>query len=166
MKNPPQGPQPTLRGRAIKLLARREHSRAELAKKLAVQADRTVAAASKEDIDSVLDQLEKSGLLSDARAAEAYVRGHAARFGTAKLSYSLRSRGIDSAVIEASLAQEGLADERTRATEVWRSKFGDRPRDAREWARQARFLQSRGFSGEIIRKLLKEMPDALEGGDE
>ena len=129
----------------------------------------TDTAATPEDIDNVLDQLERSGLLSDARAAEAYVRSHAARFGAAKLVHRLKARGIDAALIAASLAQDGLGDERARATAVWRGKFGQAPRDAREWARQARFLQGRGFSGEIIRKLLKDaddMPDAAGYGEE
>lgn len=169
MKPRPQGPQPTLRGRAIRLLARREHSRAELAQKLASSAARAspeepaAGDNTTEDIDSVLDQLERSGLLSDARAAEAYVRSHAARFGATRLIHNLRSRGIDVALIETSLAQECLEDERTRATAVWRAKFDQAPRDAREWARQARFLQGRGFSGDVIRRLLKDvedMPDA------
>jgi regulatory protein len=100
-------------------------------------------------------------LLSDARAAAAYVRGHAARFGAAKLDHSLRAKGINAELIEASLAQQGLGDELQRARELWRRKFGNKPRqahdipDAKEWARQARFLQSRGFSVDIIRKLLK-----------
>ena len=155
MKTPPDGPQPTLRGRAIRLLARREHSRAELAKKLA-------ALGSTEEINHVLDQLEHSGLLSDARTAAAYVRGHAARFGAARLCQSLRAKGISSELIEASLAQEEILDEQQRARAIWRRKFAVKPHDAREWARQARFLQSRGFSTDIIRKLLK----APEGEDE
>jgi regulatory protein len=170
----------TLRGRAIGLLARREHSRAELARKLAQaqhlatpgvkktdEADETPGAQahlppSRTEIDQVLDQLEGCGLLSDARAAAAYVRGHAARFGTAKLAHSLRARGIDSELIEASLAQEVHEDEATRAAAIWHGKFGDAPRDAREWARQARFLQGRGFSGAVIRQLLNRMSDLPE----
>lgn len=173
-------PKLSLRARAIKLLAQREHSRAELTRKLA-RAERrlsterdtdaeTQTTASDSDathaIENVLDQLERCGLLSDERAAAAYVRGHAARFGTAKLAHSLRARGIDASLIEASLAQEEIEDESTRAAAVWRGKFTQAPRDAREWARQARFLQGRGFSGEVIRRLLKES-DALlhEAGD-
>lgn len=154
MKTALAAPQPTLRSQAIKLLARREHSRAELTKKLSAKS----TSATAEDINHLLDQLEGAGLLSDARTAAAYVRSHAARFGTARLSHGLRNKGIDSALIEASLAQEGIDDEPARAARIWRRKFADKPHDAREWARQARFLQSRGFSTEIIRKLLKEAP--------
>ena len=150
MKSPLAAPQPTLRSQAIKLLARREHSRAELSKKLALKS----AAATPEDIAQLLDQLEAAGLLSDLRAATAYVRSHAARFGTARLSQRLRARGIDSALIEASLAQDEIADEQARAAAIWRRKFAGPPHDAREWARQARFLQGRGFSTDIIRRIL------------
>jgi len=152
----PDGPQPSLRGRAVKLLARRDHSRAELSKKL-------TPLGTSEEIKTVLDQLEQTGLLSDARAAAAYVRGHAARFGAAKLSYSLRAKGISAELIEASLAGQEFGGELERARALWQRKFGPQPardaRDAKEWARQARFLQSRGFSAEIIRKLLKSPDD-------
>ena len=155
MKTSPNGPQPTLRGRAIKLLARREHSRAELAKKLALFGPT-------EEINSVLDQLEHNGLLSDARMAAAYVRGHAARFGAARLGQNLRTKGISNELIEASLSQIEVLDEKQRAGTIWQRKFGVKPHDPREWARQARFLQGRGFSTEIICKLLKAPEDQDE----
>ena len=158
MKTPSGSPQRAIRLRAVGLLTRREHSRAELAGKLA-------ALGTLEEINAVLDQLEQTGMLSDARAADAYVRGHAGRFGAAKLGHSLRCKGISGELIAASLAQEGIEDELQRARDLWRRKFGRRQpetqaaRDAKEWARQARFLQSRGFSAEIIRKLLKAPDD-------
>jgi regulatory protein len=158
MKSLSDNPQLELRGRAVKLLARRDHSRSELTKKL-------LPLATLEEINAVLDQLEQTGLLSDARAAAAYVRGHAARFGAAKLDYSLRAKGISAELIEASLAQPELGDELQRARELWRRKFGNKPQpgyspdSVKEWARQARFLQSRGFSAEIIRKLLSAPED-------
>lgn len=156
MKKSPSSPQRSLRGRAIQHLARREHSRAELSKKLA---DFGTA----EEIGNTLQELENSGLLSDTRAAEAYVRSHATRFGTARLIYDLRNRGIKPELIDASLHQEGIADELQRARELWQRKFfGVIAKDRQEWARQARFLQSRGFSTEIIRKLLKTPSDTEE----
>ena len=150
----PDRPRPSLRGRAVKLLARRDHSRTELSKKL-------TPLGTTEEINAVLDQLEQTGLLSDARAAAAYVRGHAARFGAAKLKHTLRAKGVSADLIAASLAQHELGDELQRARELWQRKFGAAPAggDARAWARQARFLQSRGFSTEIIRKLLKSRDD-------
>jgi regulatory protein len=139
-----------LRSRAIKLLARREHTRAELARKLA-------PIGTPEDIDAVLTELERSGLLSDARAASAYVRSHAARFGAARLRQTLRSKGVAGEVIAAEVSE--LPDELGRARDIWAKKFGSTPTDARDWARQARFLQSRGFSSDVIRRLLKNPHD-------
>ena len=141
-----------LKARAIRLLARREHSRAELARKLA-------ADGTQEEIEAVLAELTASGLLSDARYAEAYLRTNAGRFGAAKLRQTLRAKGIAGELVEEQLAAADAPDELFRAREIWARKFGTTPADAREWARQARFLQSRGFSADVIRKLLKD-PEA------
>jgi regulatory protein len=137
-----------LKGKALRMLARREHSRAELARKLAADGTR-------EDIQAVLEQLERSGLLSDARFAEAFVSSRAARVGNARLRHDLRARGVDEEVIAAALPAE-TGGEIERARDVWRRKFGAAPADRADYARQARFLQSRGFAVDIIRKVLKE----------
>ena len=136
-----------LRRRAIGLLARREHSRAELARKLAAE-------GTPEEIETVLAQLEAEGLLSDARFAESWLRSRGDRYGAARLRQALRTKGIAGEIVETPLAT--LADEFERARAVWAKKFGMAPTDARDWARQARFLQGRGFAAEVIRRLLKE----------
>lgn len=141
-----------LRRQAIRLLARREHTRAELRRKL-------TALGTGEEIDAVLAELEAAHLQSDQRYAEAYLRGHAARFGAARLRQSLRSRGLSDEIIESELREAALPDELQRARDVWRRKFSAVPGDAREWARQARFLQGRGFATDTIRRLLKSAPD-------
>ncbi len=137
-----------LKHKALGLLARREHSRAELARKLAAE-------GSREDIQTVLDQLEQAGLLSDARFAESLVSSRAARFGAARLRHDLRAKGIADAVIADALPDDAEG-EMAKAREVWRRKFGTAPTDRADYARQARFLQQRGFAVEIIRKVLKE----------
>lgn len=137
-----------LYSRAIKLLARREHTRAELARKLA-------AHGTPDEIETVLNQLAAAGLQSDARYAESFVRAQAGRLGQARLRQTLRSKGLDEALIETQL--RALPEELERARAVWAKKFPAPPSDAKEWGRQARFLQGRGFSAEIIRKLLKEI---------
>ena len=144
----------SLRQAALKRLARREHSRFELEEKLA-----TLGTA--EEIAAVLDHLEQTGLLSDQRMAAAYLASHAARFGTMKLRYALRAKGIADELIDAGLAEAGdtLASEEARARALWRRKYRALPADAREWAKQARFLQSRGFSSDAIRKILKADDD-------
>ncbi len=141
--------------RAVALLARREHSRAELARKLA-------AHGTQEDVDNVLCQMENEGLLSNARAAAAYVRAHGDRFGAARLRQNLHQRGLDLAM--AAEAVDDLASELERARMIWVKKFAAAPVDAREWARQARFLQGRGFAVDVIRKLLKN-PGGPAGED-
>jgi regulatory protein len=133
-------------------LARREHTRAELTRKLA-------AHGTQEEIDTVLNELAKCGLQSDARFAESWLRSQAGRLGVTRLRQTLRTKGVAADLIAeqvANLSNE-LPDEMERARAVWTKKFAQPPVDAREWARQARFLQGRGFSVEIIRKLLKDM---------
>ena len=137
-----------LRQRAIQLLARRDYSRQELVRKLA-------PLAPAELIDTVLNELQQQGLQSDARFAESWMNSHARRFGAARLRQDLRNKGIAAERVDAGLAAAGLGDEVSRAREVWARKFAAAPADAREWARQARFLQSRGFATDIIRRVLK-----------
>ena len=139
----------TLRSRAIRLLARREHSRAELARKLA-------AHGTQEEIDAVINDLQANQLQSDARFAESYVHAHAARWGAPRLRQKMAASGLARELIDAQLARADLPDELARAREVWARKFSAAPVDAREWARQSRFLQGRGFAGETIRRLLQE----------
>jgi len=86
------------------------------------------------------------------------VRSHAARFGVQRLRNELERRGVDGALIEEALDHETGQDELARARAIWKRKYASPPPDLKEWARQARFLQSRGFSSDVIRKLLKD-PD-------
>ena len=138
-----------LRQQAIRLLARREHTHAELRKKLAGE-------GTTEEIEAVLVDLASCGLLSDERMAASYLRGYGARFGAAKLKQTLREKGADDETIAAAMESAELPDELERARVIWQRKFRVAPGDQREWARQARFLQSRGFSSDVIRRVLKE----------
>lgn len=139
---------PDLKHRALRALGRREHSRAELAQKLAPH-------GTAEDIAALLDELQQTHLLCDARCAEAVVRAGAARLGPARLRHALRTKGIAPDLIEAALAAAD-GDELEHARSVWQRKFAAAPADRTEYARQARFLQGRGFSAATIRRLLKE----------
>lgn len=138
-----------LRARALVLLARREHSRAELTRKL------ERAGFVREDIAALLDEFETKNWLSDRRFAESYVADHRARAGSIKLTYDLRQRGVPDDVIEAVLG-ENRDSELDRAREVWKKKFKSAPADDDEKAKQIRFLQSRGFTLETIRKAMAE----------
>ncbi len=148
--DPGAGPKAAdLRERALRLLARREHSRAELARKL----EQAGFAAS--DIHLLLDEFEEKNWLSDRRFAESYVADHRARAGSVKLAYDLRQRGIAADLIEDVLAVD-RDGELERAREVWRKKFGAPPATPQELARQMRFLQSRGFPPNLLRQLVDQ----------
>ena len=137
-----------LRQRALRLLTRREHGRVELSRKL-------THFGTQEEIAQVLNELQNEGLLSDRRAADAYVRARGSRLGAGRIRQELRQRGLDPALADTELAE--LPDEMERARQVWQRKFSAPARDVQEWARQARFLQGRGFSPELIRKLLQSI---------
>jgi regulatory protein len=139
----------TLRERALRLLARREHARAELERKLAPHAESAQALA------ALLDDLSARALLSDERYVEMRLHAREARFGNARLAYELRTQGVSEELVATALAAS--EDELGRARRVWQRRFGARPEtpDASERARQMRFLSSRGFSGETIRRVLR-----------
>ena len=142
-----------LRQQAIRLLARREHTRVELARKLS-------GLGTTEEIDAVLADMEASQLQSDNRTAENYLRSNASRLGTSRLRHTLKTRGVAPEMIEEQLAQADLPDEIERARAAWSRKFSVAPPNPKEWARQARFLQSRGFASDIVRRLLKQPLEA------
>jgi regulatory protein len=145
---PKSKPEPgELRERALRLLARREHSRAELARKL------EQAGFEASDIQPLLDAFEEKNWLSDRRFAESYVADHRTRSGCVKLAHELRQRGIDDVTIEAVL-KDNQDSELERAREIWRKKFGRPPANIQEKASQMRFLQGRGFSLDTIRRVL------------
>lgn len=139
----------TLRERALRLLARREHARVELSRKLAPHAE------SAEQLATLLDDLAARHLLSDERYVEMRLNARSARFGNARLAHELRTQGVAEDLVREALA--GSEDEQSRARQVWLRKFGSQPAavDAAERARQMRFLASRGFSGETIRRVLR-----------
>lgn len=135
-----------LRARAIGWLARRDHSRAELRRKLA----RLRASAA--DIEALLDALEAESLLSDQRFAAGVARVRGARFGSQRVANELRQKGVGAEV--AGLVAGLKAGDLELAHSVWERKFGAAPANAAERARQMRFLQARGFPGDVIRKVV------------
>ncbi|MEX0448376.1 regulatory protein RecX [Spiribacter sp. 221] len=137
-----------IRDCSIRLLARREHSRLELQRKLEARD------FLRGDIAAVLDALEWEGLLSDERFAEIFSR---TRFesgqGPLRIRADLQARGVDSEIIDRVLE---LVDDSwlVHCRAAWRRRFGVAPADRREWSRQARFLSNRGFSAEHVRRVL------------
>jgi len=139
--------EPGLRERALRLLARREHSRAELARKLQAHAD------PEDRLDALLDDLTLHKLLSDERYAEARTRALSRRFGAARIAHDLRASGVEDHLAEVAL-KTARATEAERAQEVWRRKFRTVAKTREERAKQMRFLQSRGFSFDAIRAVV------------
>jgi len=139
--------EPSLRERALRLLARREHSRAELAKKLQVHS------RPGDDLEALLDDLSHRKLLSDERYAESRAHALSRKFGAARIAHELRARGLDKDLADKA-SKTARATELERAREVWRRKFRSAPKTREERARQMRFLQSRGFSFDAIRAVV------------
>ncbi|WP_353171141.1 recombination regulator RecX [Paracandidimonas soli] len=140
---------PSLKARAVALLSRREHSRQELFRKLAPHAE------SQEALEQVLDELARENWQSDKRFAQSLVHRQAARQGASRILSTLRQHGLDAESLS-ELGDSLRETELDRAREVWQKKFGKAPGDAREHARQIRFLASRGFSPELLRTILRE----------
>ena len=142
----------SLKARALRYLSAREHSRLELARKLARYAQEG------DDIEALLDTLEAAKLLSQARFSESLIHRRAHRYGNSRILSELQSHGIDADAlvdIKAGLASGEVA----RAREVWRKKFKQVPASAEERAKQMRFLLQRGFSHRAIQA-------AVKGGDD
>lgn len=136
---------------AIRLLARREHSRRELAGKLARKGH------AEDEVAEALDAAEAEGLLSEARFAESYARARRDKgYGPVRIRAELRERGVAAEQAEGCL-QALDEDWRALAESVRAKRFGPgRPREASERARQSRFLQYRGFDAELVRRVLED----------
>lgn len=141
---------PSLKGRALRYLAAREHSRAELAAKLARHAE---AEGGAEAVARVLDELTAKGFINEARVVESVLHRRAARLGGARVLQELRAKGLPTELL-ADAAEQLRGTELARAREVWRKQFGHPPADATARARQLRFMAARGFSGEVARRVV------------
>ncbi len=133
-----------LKARALRYLVRREHSRAELARKLAPHAE------SSEALAALLDELVCRKQLSDERYAEERARTLARKYGPARIRHDLKSKGIADDVV-AHISCEG---ELERARAILDRKYRQPASTPEERARRARFLQGRGFSMDVITRLI------------
>jgi len=133
-----------LEARALRHLARREHSRAELARKLAPYAPAPAA------LDELLDALEAKKQLSDERYAELRARQLSRKYGAARIRLELKAKGVAPQLVE----RVGRASELERAVSILQRKYRAPAGSREERARRMRFLQSRGFSHDTISKVL------------
>jgi regulatory protein len=137
----------SLKGRALQLLAQREHSRAELLRKLAAYEQ------SQGQLQAILDELQAKGFINEERVIESVVHRRASKLGAARIRQELQAKGLPPEAMAQALAQL-KSTELERAREVWQRKFGQAANDPKEHARQTRFLMSRGFAAEVVRKIV------------
>jgi len=138
---------PSLKGRALRLLAQREHSRAELQRKLAAHEE------APGELARALDELQAKGFIDEQRVIESVLHRRAARLGASRVRQELQAKGLQPEAVAQAVGTL-RASEFERAREVWRKKFGQAPGDASAWARQARFLVARGFDPAVVRRVI------------
>ncbi len=138
----------SLKGRALRYLAAREHSRAELERKLGPHEETPGQLA------LVLDELQAKDFISEARVVESVINRRAARFGAARIRYELLNKGLGAEAVAGAVASL-KSSELERAREIWRKKFDGPAADPAARAKQMRFLAARGFGGDIIRRVVK-----------
>ncbi len=146
-KSSPPASAAELKAKAIRHLARREHSRAELRRKLAPHAGSLVA------LEALLDLLATKRQLSDERYAEARARQLSRKYGAARIRHDLRAKGVAGELVD----RIASGDDLERARAILARKYRSPAATREERARRARFLLSRGFSYQVIR-------DAVAGG--
>jgi regulatory protein len=147
---------PSLKARALRLLSRREYSRKELASKLLqlVRRDEEELTVDiEEQIEAVLNDFEARAWLSDERFAQALVHRRSERYGVRRVADELERAGIETGLIS-QLTGELKESEYDRAKALWTRKFGQIPTEQKERARQYRFLISKGFSPELVAKVI------------
>lgn len=144
--------EPTLRERALRFLARREYSRKELHSRLAPHA------CDAQELETLLDALAARGQLCDERYAEARVHTLSRKYGASRILRELQSKGVNPEIAQraAAIARETDLE---RATATWRRKFKTPPATRAERARHTRFLQSRGFSFDVIKAVLNSVEE-------
>ena len=139
--------QPSLKGRALRLLAGREHSRAELERKLKPHETEPG------ELARALDELQAKGFIDEQRVVDSVLHRRASRLGASRVKRELQDKGVSAEAVATAVA-DLQGSEFERAREIWRRKFGEPAPDAAGQARQMRFLAARGFGGDVIRRVL------------
>lgn len=146
-------PEPSLRARALRLLARREHSRLELQRKLAPHAQ------DPDELENLIADLVRRGWLSEQRVVEQLIHARRGKFGSQRIRQQLLEKGVAGELVAQALPQLRDGDVEAART-LWQRKFGKLPRDMAERAKQVRFMQSRGFALETVLRIIRH------GGDD
>ncbi len=145
---PAQRTGPSLKCRVLRLLALREHTRTELEQKLARHDP------DPDELKAALDDWQAKGFISEARVVESVLHTRATRLGAQRVRRELQQKGVGAEAV--AQAMDRLREtEETRAREVWRKKFGAPAADAKEKAKQMRFLLARGFAAEVVRRVTR-----------
>ncbi|MEZ5701117.1 MAG: recombination regulator RecX [Burkholderiaceae bacterium] len=139
---------PSLKGRALRLLGQREHSRAELERKL--RPHETTPG----ELAQALDELQAKGFINEQRVLESVIFRRAPRLGAQRVRQELQAKGLAPEAISQAVA-DLQSTEVARARDVWQRKFGEVAEDPQTRAKQLRFLASRGFGAEAIRRVVK-----------
>ncbi len=143
---------PSLKGRALRLLSQREHSRKELEQKLKPHEE------TPGELAEALDFLVAKDFINEKRVVESVVNRRSSKLGAARVRQELMAKGLPADdIAEAVEAMRGT--ELERALVVWRKKFGAPPSDASERGKQVRFLVSRGFAAEVVRRVVAGADD-------
>jgi regulatory protein len=138
---------PSLKGRALRLLSQREHSRKELEQKLKPHEE------TPGELAEALDFLAAKDFINEKRVVESVVNRRSTKLGAARVRQELMAKGLPADDI-AEAVQTMRGTEFERALGVWRKKFGAAPSDASERGKQVRFLVSRGFAAEVVRRVV------------
>ena len=150
----------SLKGRALRLLSGREYSRQELERRLAQYEE------APGELAKILDELQGKDFISETRVVESVINRRSAKLGATRIRQELQAKGVDRDVVTEAVA--GLqSTELARARLLWEKKFAnkvsgsddsgkppDRAAIASERGKQIRYLASRGFSGDTIRRVL------------
>ena len=142
------GFQPSLKGRALRLLSQREHSRAELERKLAPHEEVPG------ELAKALNELQARDFINDGRAVDSLVNRRSGKLGSTRIKQELAAKGLSGEAVSEAMA-ELKETEWSRALEVWRKKFGQAPLTPQERAKQMRFLLTRGFNAEVVRRVVQ-----------
>lgn len=139
-----------VRRKAMDLLARREHGRVELERKLRLRG------AAADLIEIALDRLEADGLLNESRYLECFVGSRArAGYGPLRIREELAQRGLQREIVEMAIREAGI-NWAAELRELWRRKFAEQlPVDAKMRAKQGRFLSYRGYPADMVGRLLR-----------